>query len=553
MYYSILKKAFLFIFILGINLQLKSQDRYVVFLKDKANSPFTISNPSAYLSARAVQRRTKMNISIDSLDLPIPPTYLNAIKNAGAIILNKSKWLNTVTVQADTAQIINIGALSYVDRYQKVFGSNLHKSGLTHSKFDAENIQNTNVSNFDTSKYGGASNQTKMLNAQYFHEQNLLGKSMVIAIIDAGFRATDTHHAFDSLRNSGRILGTWDFATNNSFVYDFSNHGTSVLSCIAANVPDSMIGMAPAASFYLLRSEEEATEYLVEEYNWAAAAEFADSVGADIINSSLGYTEFDAVSQNHTYNDMNGNTAPCTIAADIAFDKGVFVVNSAGNSGSSAWFFIGAPADGKNVFSIGSVDPQKNISGFSSNGPTSDTRIKPDVVAQGGPAWIAKANNGSYGFGSGTSFSGPIMAGFVACATEYYHSIFPNATAFEIKDWIKSNSDRAFFPDNQYGYGLPNALELLKTTGINFSNKNQIQVYPNPAKYQFSFYLPESNQLKLSIYSTTGVLMSAEKLTSSNNQFNFSIENLMEGLYVIKIETENKVYSTQLIKSNSEY
>jgi hypothetical protein len=544
---TILRKNYwLTVLLLLTILNANAQDRYIVFLKNKANNPYTISNPSEYLSVRAINRRTRMNIPIDSSDLPVNPAYVAAIKNTGAIVLNRSKWLNTMTIQADTNQAIAIGNLPFVVRYKKVFGTNVHKSSV--NKFPEENFANP-FNKIDSSKYGNAWNQTKMLNADFLHQCGITGSTMQIAVIDAGFRNADTHTAFESLRSKNQILGTWNFTNNTSFVYDYSNHGTSVLSCIGANVPDTMIGMAPDAKFYLLKTEEEATEYLVEEYNWAAAAEYADSAGVDIINSSLGYTEYDAASQSYTYEDMDGNTAPITIAADIAVDKGVLVINSAGNSGSSAWFYIGAPADGKNVLSVGAVDPTNLIAGFSSNGPTADGRTKPDVVAQGGPAWIAKANTGGFGFGSGTSFSGPIIAGFSACAFEMYKTYYPNATPLDFKAWMKALSDNSTNPNNQYGWGIPNGRKLFMALGINLLNNKKTTLYPNPVNDFCQFNIPNSQSAKIAVYTSTGALLIQENLQSATGSFKFSTENFNPGLYVIKILTEDSVYSLTFSKN----
>ena len=258
---------------------------------------------------------------------------------------------------------------------------------------------------------------------------------------------------------------------------------------MAALVPDTMIGTAPHAKYYLLRSEEEATEYEVEEYNWAAAAEFADSVGVDVINSSLGYTEFDARSQNHTYADMNGNTAVVTLAAKMASEKGVLVVNSAGNSGNDPWFYIGAPADADEVFTIGSVSPFEDISGFSSNGPTSDGRIKPDVCAQGSQTYLARPSDLGYGTGSGTSFSSPVTAGFSACAFELYKVSHPSAKPADVKAWIKKYADRATQPNNQYGYGIPDGSKLLLNASVENTSKNTYKVYPNPSTNTLLIFL----------------------------------------------------------------
>ena len=399
--------------------------------------------------------------------------------------------------------------------------------------------------------YGGADNQTKMIKADQLHTSNYTGKSMTIAIIDAGFRKTDIHKAFDSLRANNKILGTWDFSRNHPYVYDFSNHGTSVLSCISANVPDSMIGTAPHASVYLLRSEEEAEEYLVEEYNWVAAAEYADSVGADIINSSLGYTTYDANSQSYDYQDLDGNKTVITRAANIASSKGVLVVNSAGNSGNSSWFYIGAPADGTEVFTVGSVGQDQTISGFSSHGPTSAGLTKPDVVAQGGPSFIARANTLSYGFGSGTSFSGPIIAGFSACAWELYKKTYPASKPAQLKSWIKYNSNNSINPNNDYGWGLPDGSKLLLNAAIEQNKSEEILIYPNPNKGFLQINLQDQNNknYQLNISDLLGKILYSQTFSSIELLNGIELPtNILSGIYILSLESENNNYKIRFIR-----
>ena len=528
-----------------------AQDRYIVFLKNKANTPYQLSNPSAFLSARAISRKAAMNIEIDSADIPVNNSYVSAVAGTGARILNTSRWFNTITVQADTNQIISVGGFNFVASYKKVFGTNLHRGKISKPKFeepiyDPEFFKKSN----SLGSYGGALNQTQMINADALHAAGYTGKNSVIAVIDAGFSNANIHPAFDSLRLQNRLLGTWNFSTNTENVYGFSTHGTSVLSCMAALVPDSMIGTAPHAKYYLLRSEEEATEYVIEEYNWAAAAEFADSVGADVINSSLGYTEFDAASQNHKYADMDGNTTVVTKAAKIASNKGIFVVNSAGNSGNDAWFYIGAPADAKEVFSIGALTPQKNIAGFSSNGPTSDNRIKPDVSAQGNPAYLARANGG-YGNGSGTSFSGPIIAGFSACALELYKSTHPHAKPQEVMNWIRSYSDRANSPNNQYGYGIPDGNKLLLNASVDSNPKSNYIIYPNPTKGSLFINVNNGNnrQWDLIISDPIGKILYQNKFSTVELLLGIDLPaNISKGFYIISLKTENDSFKQIFIK-----
>ncbi len=545
-----MKKVFFGLLLLVSVINAIAQDRYVVFFKDKANSPYQLNNPSAYLTQRAIDRRVRMGIAIDSADIPVNASYLSGVASKGAKILNSSRWFNSTIVQADTTQIIAVGALNYVHSYIKVFGANLQKTKIG-PKFDEVKAENGSANkNKALGGYGGAGNQTQMLNADLLHNAGYTGKNMVIAVIDAGFNNTETHTAFDSIRANNKILGTWDFSKNNAFVYDYSNHGTSVLSCIAANVPDTMIGTAPHASFYLLRSEEEATEYEVEEYNWAAAAEYADSVGADIINSSLGYTEFDAPSQNHTYADMNGNTAVVTLAAKKASSKGVLVVNSAGNSGNDAWFHIGAPADAEEVFSIGAVQSDRGIAGFSSRGPSSDQRIKPDVSAQGAPAYIARSSGG-FGTGSGTSFSGPIIAGFSACAWELYKVNHPNSTPAQVKAWIKQYADRANQPDNEYGYGIPDGSKLLLNASVDTSPSVDYNIYPNPNNGTLYVKVKSGNNTtwNLQISDMLGKILYAQPFNTIDLLMGIELPaNISRGFYIISLSSENDAYKQVFIR-----
>lgn len=545
-------KKLIFSFILMATSTLMfAQDRYVVFFKDKANSPYQLNNPSAFLSQRAIERRIRMSISIDSLDIPVNPSYVSGVASKGAKILNRSRWFNSCIVQADTTQITAVGALPYVQSYTKVFGANLQRISVKKKYDEVKEADASANRNKALGGYGGAGNQTQMINADLLHQAGYTGKNTLIAVIDAGFTNTNTHRAFDSLRAQNRILGTWDFSLNNADVYNYSNHGTSVLSCIAANVPDTMIGTAPHAKFYLLRSEEEATEYEVEEYNWAAAAEYADSVGVDIINSSLGYTEFDARSQNHTYADMNGNTAVVTLAAKMASNKGVLVVNSAGNSGNDTWFHIGAPADAEEVFSIGAVQSDRGIAGFSSRGPTSDQRIKPDVSAQGAPAYVARSNGG-FGTGSGTSFSGPIIAGFSACAWELYKVNHPNSKPAQVKAWIKQYSDKANQPNNEYGYGIPDGSKLLLNASVDTNPNKKFVFYPNPNQGTVYVQINDNSSNNLwdfQISDMLGKILYAEAFNSVDLLMGIKLpENISRGFYIISLSNKENAFKQVFIK-----
>jgi hypothetical protein len=439
-------------------------NKYWVKFTDKNNSPFSINNPEQFLSQRAIDRRTAQGIPVVENDLPVNQTCIQAVANAGATILTVSKWYNSVTIYTTSSTVINtINQLPFVLSVSKSNNNgNLPSENSAKPFFDKETYGDIpddqkaegNLTD-QVYNYGSATNQISMLNGIALHDLGYDGTGMIIAILDAGYLNANTIHAFDSLWNNGQILGTKDFVSPQSpNIFGSHYHGTMVLSTMGAYLPGQMVGTAPKADYWLLRSEDGGSEYLIEELNWVSAAEFADSVGADVINSSLGYTTFDDPAQNHTYQDMDGNTTPITIGADMAVSKGMIVVNSAGNDGGSSWQYIGGPADGDSVFSIGAVTASGNYASFSSTGPTYDGRTKPDVVAQGSGSAIVNTN-GTVTTGSGTSFSSPITAGMVACLWQAH----PGKRNTEILDAIRQSGSLASNPNQLLGYGIPDYFE----------------------------------------------------------------------------------------------
>ncbi|MBM3436273.1 MAG: hypothetical protein FJY07_08685, partial [Bacteroidetes bacterium] len=386
-----MKKFYLLLIFVSVSELILSQvypDKYWVRFTDKNNSPYSINNPGEFLSQRAIDRRVHFGINVIENDLPVNPQYIEGVANTGVTILTVSKWMNSVTIYTtDPAALDAIGLLPYVESIVKGTGSGGFNPSPkpfflneTYYKMPEEEYLKS-LCSYD---YGSAYNQIHMLNGDALHDMGYNGAGKIIAVIDAGFMNADNIDAFDSLWDSGRILGVRDFVSPlNPDIFGSHYHGTMVLSTMGGNWPGNIVGTAPGAEYWLIRTEDGNSEYIIEELNWVSGAELADSVGADIINSSLGYTEFDDPSQNHTYEDMDGNTTPVTKGADVAASKGMVVVNSAGNSGGSSWQYIGAPADGDSVFSIGAVDDMGNYAGFSSTGPTYDGRVKPNVVAQG--------------------------------------------------------------------------------------------------------------------------------------------------------------------------
>lgn len=455
-------------------------NRYIIQLRDKNGTPHSLANPATYLSAKAISKRTAYNIALDSTDLPISPTYLNAIRSIPNVtVLNVSKWFNQVLVRTtDPAALATINAFAFVKQSNYVAPLSKKASTIKKNIEEAQPIEQARATTFGTKKtqqaqdnfsYGAATNQVSIHNGQYLHKRGYTGRNMTFAMLDAGYFNYKTSRAYDSVRLQGRFLGEWDFVMNEASVNEDNAHGTYCLSIIAANLPGELVGTAPHSKFWLFRTEDAATEFPVEEQNWVAAAEFADSAGVEMISSSLGYSEFDDPSFNHSYASKDGNTALITRAADLAAKKGILVMNSAGNSGNntSDAKYIACPADADSILTVGAVDVSGNIGAFSSWGYNSAGKVKPDVVSVGVGTSYVTAGGNIFG-GNGTSFACPNLAGLVACLWE----AFPEANNMTVIDAVKKSSNKYLVPNNRYGYGAPDfrtAFHLL--IGATFSAK----------------------------------------------------------------------------------
>jgi hypothetical protein len=533
-------------------------EKYWVKFTDKNDSPYSIENPSEFLSQRAIDRRTAQDIAIEENDLPVNPQYIQAVVETGVTLHNTSKWFNSITIITDDPNILDdINALEFVKSVEKSTGVSVNdkKSFFTNESIEpripeANAKSSTGINTYD---YGEAYNQIEMLNGIALHDMGYDGQGMVIAVQDAGFTNVDEIPAFDYLWDNGKILGYRDFVDpHNPDIFSSHTHGTSVLSTMGGNLPGEIVGTAPQADYWLLRSEDGGSEYLVEELNWASAAEFADSVGADIINSSLGYSDFDDPSQDHTYSDLDGNTTPITIAADIAASKGIIVVTSAGNEGSSSWQYITAPADGDSVFTIGAVDGNGNYASFSSTGPTSDGRIKPNVMAQGSGSAVINAYSGEVSSGSGTSFSSPITAGMVACLWQ----ALPEKNNMEIVDLIQQSATLAENPNNQYGFGIPDyvsAYDLATDTGFDRSVENDISLMPNPFYADLTINFNGQSMMvdRIEISDIAGKVIYSESLDGKymNSYKLQGFELLKQGIYFVKISSGTDVYTKKAIRA----
>lgn len=534
------------LFAITASFSTSAQDKYFVKFTDKDNSTYSIENPSAFLSERAISRRTKQGISITQEDLPVNSTYVQQVQNTGAIVDYNLKWFNGVVVTiTNSNQLTSIQNLSFVSTTNKIYQSGVKGSKLTYEKCKTISPEKKVSSTLELN-YGNSSTQIKMMNGHILHNAGFLGEGIQIAVIDAGFWDVDSHQAFDSLRTRNRILGTKDFINPNPNIYQEDSHGMMVLSTMGGYIAGQLIGTAPRAKYWLIRTENASVEQIYEEYAWAAGAEFADSVGADIINTSLGYSTFDVESQNHPYSELDGSKTPITKAANIAASKGMVVVVSAGNEGNDDWYYISAPADSPNVLTVGAVDKYKNKAAFSSFGPTADGRIKPDVCAMGQAAVVA-STSGLTGTNNGTSFSSPIMAGMIACLWQAK----PTLTSTEIIQLVKASSSNASSPNNSIGYGIP---DFSTTVGVNSEiiGSNEIVIFPNPFNDAIKLRLPEIAE-GLAEYSVISII-GKTIVKKEENVFNHYLEinlptSTPTGNYIIKVISGSKVYFAKAVKN----
>jgi subtilisin family serine protease len=452
--------------------------RFIIQLKDKKESPFTISDPSAYLSIKAIERRNRQQLRIDSSDLPVSPAYLAMIRALpGVTILNKSNWLNQVCIQTSNASslsqirgfpfVINTSPVAARIDFSRINDDEIPVNGTSFSRVAMPVV--TAVPYF---RYGNSQAQVLMHRGDYLHNQQFAGEGLTIAILDGGFFNYKTNPAFDSVRLQNRVLGEWDFVNNEQSVNEDNIHGMYCFSIMASNVPGVLVGSAPKAAYYLFRTEDVFSEYPVEEQNWIAAAERADSLGADMISSSLGYVQFDDHTFDHSYEQRDGRTSMITRAANLAARKGLIVMCSAGNSGNSNsdLKYISCPADGDSVVTIGSVDARGIVSGFSGWGPNGAGKLKPNLVSMGQGTAIANTD-GTATSSNGTSLSTPNLAGLVASLWQ----AFPERNSFEIIDAVQRSAHLFNQPDFRHGYGIPDfkkAFALLVLKGFSGTVSN---------------------------------------------------------------------------------
>ncbi|MBD2703469.1 S8 family serine peptidase [Spirosoma sp. BT702] len=520
--------------------------KYLVLLRDKANSPYSISQPEKFLSQRSILRRQKQNIAVLERDLPVNPSYLTQLQQAGAKIWFQSRWLNAVLVETTDATLATIQKLSFVKGVE--FGRSLANTRAGVS----ERSTSTNITNAASKfgevtplNYGLSQTQISQLGVDKMHQQGYHGEGILIGVLDAGFLNANKVSFLKPLFDENRVLATYDFVKKETSVYEDDSHGLSCLSAIAATADNQLYGTAYKASFVLLRTEDAATERQIEEANWLFGAEYADSVGVDVISSSLGYSEFDDPTTSYTYANMDGKTALSTRAAQIATETGMVVVAAAGNEGSDAWHYLSAPSDAASVLAIGAVTQTRQRALFSSFGPSADKRIKPDLAALG-QGTVVGSPGGQIVQGNGTSFATPLVAGLVAG----FWQANPRLTATQVTEALRRSGSQYNTPDDQLGYGIPN-FELASTLAKSFT---QLLIYPSPFSDEEPLRVQwgeiEANvPLDATLTSVAGkIVWQGRYLSSGMTSFMLPGPGLSAGVYILTLISGDKKRTTKVLK-----
>lgn len=519
-------------------------DLYWLEFTDKQNTPFSLNKPEEFLSQRAIDRRIQQKILVTEQDIPVNKAYTDSLLEFNLEVVLVSKWMNGAMIRcADTNTLNTIQQLTFVkhlDRYPhlpETKSSKDEKYILASEPAAAVNYQT----------------QIEMLELDYLHNQGINGKGVLIGILDAGFKDVQTVKSLQHMWDSNKVLAMRDFVKDDENMLSNHTHGTLVFSILAGWWPDRLVGSAPGAHYVLVRTEKSDTEYLAEEYSWLAGVEFADSIGVDVINSSLGYYAFMDNRQNHEYQDLDGLTTLVTLAALHAARRGILVVNSAGNEGDDPWFQIIAPADADSILAVGAVDFQENIANFSSRGPSSDGRIKPDVSAMGQKTY-GQTVNGSVSTYSGTSCSAPLITGLAASLKQNNG----HCTAQQLREAIIASSDRFQYPDYEYGYGIPDALlaNAILSERKNESDLTDIKLFPNPTqeKLYIQINLPWLQQVKSGL--VYGLDLAGRMLFKYETNFvpdmnMFEVPQtpiLDAGFYMLYAEVDGRFYSLPFIK-----
>ncbi|HNP17096.1 MAG TPA: S8 family serine peptidase [Fulvivirga sp.] len=501
-----------------------AQNRYVVHFTDKENSPYNVNQPEEFLSTKSISRRINQSIPVVVEDLPVNPDYLAAVKATGAKVFFRSKWLNAVLIEADNTELTAIQGLSFVSNVELVAPNSRLKSRSS-SDNDGKVSKNNRTEELETAF------QNNLLGVDLLHADGYQGQGVSIAFMDAGYKGVNTAAAFLHLFANDKLLMKYNLVENDTNVYQYDVHGTQVFGTVAGQIQNQYEGIATEADFMLFVTEDVPTEYRIEEYNFLFAAEMADSAGVDIINTSLGYNTFSDPSMNYTYEQMDGVTTIITQAAELAFSKGILVVTSVGNNGKSdTWPYLTAPADGKNVLSVGATDQSNLRANFSSIGPTSDGRIKPELMALGVSPALLNQNGDVIHSSNGTSFSSPQIAGLAALLWQSQ----PTLSNKELFDLMLSLGNRSENPDNNYGYGIPNYGKYI--TSVDETSKS-IKPFPNP----FSDYISLSGMagsqfIQVDLIDANGKTILKQSFENMiNDELTVDTRHFPSGIYILQL------------------
>jgi serine protease AprX len=515
-------------------------NRYLVFFKDKAGTPFTVAAPTEFLSLQAIERRVEQGISISQDDLPVNEKYVQGVQGVGANTFFRTKWMNGVLVQCDASLIPAIQSLTYVDRVEFVAPNDRLTAGRKRTELKTKDLKTASSTQA----------QLHMIGLDEMHATGNRGEDIVIGIFDGGFQGVNTGAPFQHIFNENRInlAVSKDFVTNSDDVFQFDEHGTEVFSVIAAYQDGFFTGGSYEANYQLYVTEDVVGEYRVEEYNWLFAAERADSAGVDVVNSSLGYYDFDQPAMDYPKSAMDGKTAVVSKAAQMLADRGVVVVCSAGNEGALSWQIITAPADARDVLAVANVNSSGVRAGSSSIGPASDGRIKPDVAALGVNTSVIKPN-GTLGTASGTSLAAPLVTSLAAGVWQRY----PDLSNVEVIDAIRRSASQSGNPDNLLGYGIPNFKAVVNYVEQSHQ-ENVFDVYPNPIMHDSVTIRPfDPNQVsscKVEVISSQGqtIYEASVSFSWTNRTYTSYVTNLNAGIYFMRILWGDKRYTYKLVK-----
>jgi len=530
--------------LIGLSGQAQIQDAWIYF-SDKENVEASINNPISILTQEALDRKALHSVVIDARDVPVTEAYIQEVKNSpGITYWAKSKWMNCVYVQGTVNDLEALLDLPYVVGIEYADKDlNFPNPQPVSDKFKVLIDPQSRVEY----NYGAAANQIEMISGDYLHQQEFTGEGMIIAVMDSGFPNFTSNPGFAHIVDNGRLLGTFDFYSRTTDVTGTGSHGIQTTSDIGGYLDNQFAGTAPDASFYLFRTEYGPSENPREEAWWVEALERADSLGVDVVNTSLGYQAYDNANYDHSYEDLDGVTTFAARGANLAYEKGMVLVTSAGNQGNS-FGTVATPADAIGLLAVGAVNNLGNYVSFSSRGPTVDGRIKPDVMAKGQSAAVI-SSSGVVDFSNGTSFSSPIMAGAVSCLWQ----AFPETTNAELMQVVRESAHLFNNPTDQMGYGIPNFELAFNTLTLLAQNdhllKRQAALSPNPVNESFSVLLPsEVDYAQLEVYNVLGQFIESLEVRASQSQI--PVTHWNKGAYLIKlILPSEQVQSFKLIKA----